>query len=277
MDSFTSTSYGGPFSASNPHDSAQVQGFYGPPPPDEVPPPPPVEAPPPPPDIAPPPPLSPRSRRRDKARRTVSVQDVPPSVGTEEVLYSAFAQFGKVDEVYIARSHLESNRNPECTGMALVTLETEEQAKKVVLETTEKLYMVGGMPRPIISCIADEKQLELQDDPDEEPAPLPVKVLEAASDTLEVEFAAKWRQLHRRQQAEQTALRKVITCSWSMSLSICCGTDRVTCPSELVVIAVHRLLKPDMLLKLLCLPSVNEIGILDSCLESCNDQIELNP
>lgn len=206
MDGSASTSYGGYYSSVP--QLFPTEGLFMPPP--EEPPPPPAETPPPPPDAAPAPPLSPRSDRRQKARRTVSVQDVPPTVGTEEVLYSAFAQFGKVESVYIARNYLDSSRNPECIGTALVRFGTEEQARKVIQETTEKLYMVGGMPRPIMACIADESQLPLEEVTVQgELAPLPVKLLGRASDALELEFAMKWRQLHRKQQAERAMLKKV--------------------------------------------------------------------
>ncbi|GAQ85266.1 RNA-binding protein [Klebsormidium nitens] len=207
MDGSASTSYGGYYSSIPQLFPTEGQGPLMPPP--EEPPPPPAETPPLPQDVAPPPPLSPRSGRRQKARRTVSVQDVPPTVGTEEVLYSAFAQFGKVESVYIARNYLDSSRNPECIGTALVRFGTEEQARKVIQETTEKLYMVGGMPRPIMACIADESQLPLEEDTVQEPAPLPVKLLGRSSDALELEFAMKWRQLHRRQQAERAVLKKM--------------------------------------------------------------------
>ncbi|KAJ8774857.1 hypothetical protein K2173_018116 [Erythroxylum novogranatense] len=81
----------------------------------------------------------------EKVKRTVYIDNLSPRV-TESVLITALSQFGVVKSVKFIPNYIESRDIPQC---ALLEMESQKQAKGVILDINRFSFMVSGMPRPV--------------------------------------------------------------------------------------------------------------------------------
>ncbi|KAK2984001.1 hypothetical protein RJ640_024215 [Escallonia rubra] len=81
----------------------------------------------------------------EKVTRTVFLDNLSPQV-TESVLKTAFNQFGSVTNVQFIPYYIEPLNIPLA---ALVEMENPKQAKQIISEMANFLFMMSGMPRPV--------------------------------------------------------------------------------------------------------------------------------
>eukprot|EP00897_Mesotaenium_endlicherianum_P006108 jgi/Mesen1/5525/ME000279S04738 len=98
-----------------------------------------------------------------KLSRTVFIDNLSLKVN-EGVLTNALAQFGDVMSVHIVKDALDPTVS---CGCALVEMGSPDQAANFVMETEEKLFMIGTMPRPVSASLA---RREMFDNPPPGPA-----------------------------------------------------------------------------------------------------------
>lgn len=81
----------------------------------------------------------------EKVKRTIFVDNLSFSV-TENVLRSAFDQFGSVKSIEFIPNYFEPKEMPKS---ALIEMETKKQAEEIIAGMSSSPFMVSGMPRPI--------------------------------------------------------------------------------------------------------------------------------
>lgn len=93
---------------------------------------------------------------KEKVKRTVYVDNLSP-LATDAVMKTALDQFGNVLSVQFIQNYVGPSNMP---AAALVEMETEKQALKIVEETADFPFMISGMPRPVRAFRAEIEMFE---------------------------------------------------------------------------------------------------------------------
>eukprot|EP00271_Cylindrocystis_brebissonii_P007634 TRINITY_DN211_c1_g2_i1.p1 TRINITY_DN211_c1_g2~~TRINITY_DN211_c1_g2_i1.p1 ORF type:complete len:201 (-),score=26.15 TRINITY_DN211_c1_g2_i1:475-1077(-) len=130
--------------------------------------------------------------------RTVFIDNLSPLV-TLDVLQEAVGQFGHIITKEFLNHDLPPYPKANC---ALLEMASEEHANNVVKEFDEKLFMLGGLPRPITATIARPEHCPWLGDGEK----VVVKVVDERSSDGKCAFA--WRALAMRHLKEMEVLRE---------------------------------------------------------------------
>ncbi|KAJ7538936.1 hypothetical protein O6H91_11G089800 [Diphasiastrum complanatum] len=138
---------------------------------------------------------------KNKVKCSVFLYDLAPTV-SKAVVLTALGQFGNVVDVEIIKNYLDPKQAPV---RALVEMETPAQARSVLNQMKDFLFMMGGMPRPVKAIPATEALLS--------DCPLPKKRLKLEPRILKKTdpggaLAFEWRDLAQRHLAEVELLTK---------------------------------------------------------------------
>lgn len=94
---------------------------------------------------------------KEKVKKTVYIDNLSP-LATDAVMKTALNQFGNVVSVQFIPNYIGPSNMP---AAALVEMETEKQAMKIIEETADFPFMISGMPRPVRAFAAE---IEMFDD-----------------------------------------------------------------------------------------------------------------
>lgn len=93
---------------------------------------------------------------KEKVKRTVYFDNLTPQA-TDAVMKTALDQFGTVLSVQFIPNYIGPGKMP---AAALVEMETEKQAMKIIEETEDFPFMISGMPRPVRAFPAEIEMYE---------------------------------------------------------------------------------------------------------------------
>lgn len=93
---------------------------------------------------------------KEKVKRTVYFDNLSP-LATDAVMKTALNQFGNVLSVQFIPNYIGPNN---MAAAALVEMETEKQAIKIIEETADFPFMITGMPRPVRAFPAEIEMFE---------------------------------------------------------------------------------------------------------------------
>lgn len=133
-------------------------------------------------------------------RKTVFIDNLSPAVSID-VLKSALSQFGGIVSASLLFHELDVKKR---TTASLAEMETREQAENVVGEFEEKLFMLGGLPRPVRASFASREQF-----PERPIKKRRIKPKLVEHDSKEGRLALKRQKLAQRHSAEFDALEKI--------------------------------------------------------------------
>lgn len=93
---------------------------------------------------------------KQKVKKTVYIDNLSP-LATDAVVKTALGQFGNVLNVQFIPNYIGPSNMP---AAALVEMENERQAMKIIEETADFPFMISGMPRPVRALPAEMEMFD---------------------------------------------------------------------------------------------------------------------